>query len=277
VSRVFVALLVGLCLCGVDLQRAWSQASPSEAVAKSIDEIGKTPWFDPETDSVLPVPLRERQRDTLHRDSRWLPGAKKVAKSSTTASSSSSSSSSGGWFNTGVTTGHVIGWLILGAMLLGLAMLLLYAFSKISPADVAKDDHGARGGGLKQDEQLMRRIKELPAELRRTDVDLRTEAERLMKLGELDEAIKCLFGHQLLLLDRRGALRLARGKTNGRYVSETRRELPEAAGLLRETVAAFEASYFGRHSPTVETFRSLWMGNEQLEQLARATTEAGRT
>jgi hypothetical protein len=176
-----------------------------------------------------------------------------------------------------VTTGNVIGWLILGAMLLGLAMLLLYAFSKISPVDVAKDDGGTRAGGLKQDEQLMRRMKELPAELRRTDVDLRTEAERLMKLGELDEAIKCLFGHQLLLLDRRGALRLARGKTNGRYVSETRRELPEAAGLLRETVAVFEASYFGRHSPTVETFRSLWMDNEQLERLASTSTEAGRT
>jgi len=122
----------------------------------------------------------------------------------------------------------------------------------------------------------MKRIRELPLELRRTDVDLRTEAERLMNLGQLDEAIKCLFGHQLITLDRRGFLRLSRGKTNGRYVTETKNDSREAALILRSTVSAFEASYFGRHTPAMELFRQLWQENSRLEDLTVQTSEVSR-
>ena len=94
-----------------------------------------------------------------------------------------------------------------------------------------------------------------------------------MKLGAYDAAILCLFGHQLLLLDRRGILRLSRGKTNSRYVAESKRESPETATLLRATADAFEASYFGRHTPTPEAFANLWQANEQLEKLSRRETE----
>ncbi len=91
-------------------------------------------------------------------------------------------------------------------------------------------------------------MKHLPAELRRTDVNLRSEAERLMREGQYDQAIILLFGHQLLLLDRFGMLRLNRGKTNRKYVRETRAVDGELAGRLQDTVNAFERSYFGRHS-----------------------------
>ena len=113
----------------------------------------------------------------------------------------------------------------------------------------------------------MKRMDELPAEIRCPGMDLRGEAQRLMGLGQLDEAVKCLFGHQLLLLDRRGMLQLSSGKTNGKYVTETRRARSEAAKLLGNTVAAFEASYFGRHTPTAESFRQLWSDNERLESI----------
>ena len=99
-------------------------------------------------------------------------------------------------------------------------------------------------------------MKHLPAELRRTDVNLRSEAERLMNAGQFDQAIILLFGHQLLLLDHAGLLRLSRGKTNGRYVRETRAADHESADRLRLTATAFERSYFGRHTIAAGEFAS---------------------
>ena len=95
---------------------------------------------------------------------------------------------------------------------------------------------------------------------------LRSEAERLMNEGEYDQAIILLFGHQLLLLDRVGMLRLNRGKTNRKYVRETRALDPESADRLQGTVTAFERSYFGRHLITAREFADLWQANAELEQ-----------
>ncbi len=265
-----LSLLVG-CLVWGSLVHAQTAVESAQPAAESLEEIGKTIWFDPEKQAIVPVPLDDTHSDTIHRDSRWLPGAKKVRKAAPVSSSSGSSST--GWFNTGLTTGNLIGWGILGLLFIAVATAVMYAFSKIDPEAITMGNRTQRDNDDRMDTQTMKRIEELPAELRRTDVDLRTEAERLMNLGYLDEAIKCLFGHQLLLLDRRGFLRLSRGKTNGRYVMETRRESAESASLLRATVDAFEASYFGRHTPTAEAFRHLWQGNERLEALARRETE----
>ena len=115
------------------------------------------------------------------------------------------------------------------------------------------------------DEQLLERIKHLPAELRRTDVNLRTECERLMKAGQYDQAIILLLGHQLLILDQAGYLRLNRGKTNGRYVRETGRQDPAIGKWLKQTTQAFEASYFGRHALADDLFTRLWLQNTQME------------
>lgn len=240
-----------------------------QPVATAIEKIGRTTWFDPATRSVVPVPLEDVDPDTIHRDSRWLPGAKKIKKPTTTGTGTGT-----GWFNTGLTTGNLVGWAILAILFITVAAAVLYAFSRIDPTAMSVLDRSRQTRGSRPDEQMLERIEELPAELRRTDVDLRSEAERLMNAGAFDEAIKCLFGHQLLLLDRRGLLRLSRGKTNGRYVAETKRESPESAGLLKATVNAFEASYFGRHTPTRDAFIGLWRANAQLELLSQREIEA---
>ncbi len=116
-------------------------------------------------------------------------------------------------------------------------------------------------------------MKHLPAELRRTDVNLRSEAERLMQEGQYDQAIILLFAHQLLLLDRATLIRLNRGKTNGKYVRETRSVDPESAQWLRATVAAFERSYFGRHPIEQDDFTELWQSNLKLEESIRRRQE----
>jgi hypothetical protein len=240
----------------------------NDAIEKSVEEIGKTTWFDPESRSLVPVPMKPADSDTVHRSSRWLPGAQKVAKAKSTSTPSQSP-----WLPSGWTMGNLVGWAILAILFVMAAALVLYAFSKIDPNGLKMLERSANARNEQSDEQLVRRIQELPVELRRTDVDLRSEAERLMNLGELDEAIKCLFGHQLLLLDQRGFLRLSRGKTNGRYVMETRNQSSECAELLRETANVFEASYFGNRSPEVARLDSLWQGNQQLERLSQPKSE----
>jgi len=258
----FTATLLLLFLVGTRLSSA--ETVSEQPAADAIQEIGKSSWFDPEKQAIVPIPLRDTSSDSSHRDSRWLPKAKRIAKQSTTTSNST---------GTGFSGTNLIGWMILGFGLVLIAGAILYAFSKLDPDGFAVLPGARRNNDEAMDAQTMKRIQELPLELRRTDVDLRTEAERLMNLGQLDEAINCLFGHQLITLDRRGFLRLSRGKTNGRYVTETKRDSPEAALLLKSTVLAFEASYFGRHTPAMELFRQLWQANSRLEALTVKTSE----
>jgi hypothetical protein len=145
---------------------------------------------------------------------------------------------------------------------------LAYALSK-AEVDVSGNPPSIAGNHSRlPDEQTIQRMKHLPAELRRLDVNLRSEAERLMKEGRFDQAIILLFGHQLLLLDQVGMLRLNRGKTNRKYVRETRSLDADAANQLDATVTAFERSYFGRHLISRSEFEALWLANSELERAA---------
>jgi hypothetical protein len=237
-----------------------------EATDTAVREIGETTWFDPEKQTLVPVPMQPQQRDTIHRDSRWLPGAKKIPKNSNTPNQNAP-----GWFNTNLTTGNLVGWGILAFLFFAVAALVLYAFSKVDPEVLSIQRRGRQHDGDHVNEQTLKRMEELPAGLRQMGHDLRSEAEKWMTAGQFDEAIKCLFGHQLLILDRGGLIRLSRGKTNGRYVSETKATNANAADLLRTTVAAFEASYFGRRPPTAASFSDLWAANQRLESMSIPT------
>ncbi len=261
-SRVILVIFVVALLPTFGDHQLFAADSP---VVESMQDIGKTPWYDPEKESIVPVPLSTRKDDTANRESRWLPGAKKI---------SPSSSASSGATGTGMSWGSAIGWFILTLFFVGITGLILYAFSQISPDTVIRSNRRDDDLTGAPDAETQKRVEHLPAELRGSGINLRAEAERLMQQGDYDEAIKCLFGHQLLLLDRVGKLRLSRGKTNNRYVNETRRQSADAASLLRSTVSAFEASYFGRHTPSTETFAILWADNLRLESLASRTTEA---
>ncbi len=101
----------------------------------------------------------------------------------------------------------------------------------------------------------------------------RRNGAELRELLRFDQAIILLFAHQLLLLDRVGILRLNRGKTNGKYVRETRGSDPDLARRLRATVSAFEMSYFGRHDLSRDRFSELWNSNLKLEQAVQSRQE----
>ncbi len=264
---VATCFVLALSSVAATVLRADDVAAPTEGALSS------TPWYDPDSAELVPVRVETVTDDSAHRDSRWLPEAQRVRKQGSWSASASGGSGSGsGLFGTGLTWGNLFGWTVLVLILLAVVALLLYVFSK-ADFDMGGGTKGRVATDGDTDEQTVERMKQLPAELRRTGIDLREEALRLMEQSEFEQAVILLFGHQLLLLDRAGLLRLSRGKTNGRYVRETRAIDPALARRLDTTVTSFERSYFGRHSIDADEFARLWENNVGLEKAVRASRE----
>lgn len=274
VSGVGMWLVFGLAgtvaATGRSLADEPAAASDGAVVAERIGEDGvaippgpTTVWYDADEQKLVPVPVKTRLPETQNRDSRWLPKPEKVKAPAT--ANVPAGGATGGW-----TLGNVFGWILLAVLAFALIGLLAFLFGQAEPDAMS----GNRSGGVAKlpgvDDQTLERMKHLPSEVRRTDVNLRDETERLMKLGRLDEAIVLLFGHQLLMLDRCGVLRLSRGKTNGRYLRETGGNAADLHPYLRATVTAFESSYFGGHSPAAEQFDRLWTDNQTLEGMVQS-------
>lgn len=234
--------------------------------------LESTPWFDAETESLRPVRVRTIRDDSANRGSRWLPTAKPIPAAPAAGGSAPTAAGGSGLFGSGLTLGNLIGWAVLAIMLVTVVGILVFVFSKTELDPLTGPAKGA--AGTITDEQTIERMKHLPPELRRGGVNLREEAERLMRLGDFDQAIILLFGHQLLTLDRAGRLRLARGKTNGRYLREVGATDFELADRLGMTVRAFERSYFGRHPLGEADFRALWESNLDIERSVRGPGEA---
>ncbi|MGB7326495.1 MAG: DUF4129 domain-containing protein [Rubripirellula sp.] len=240
-------------------------ASADQAITNTENAVTDSVWFDADKQSLIPVDVDPELDDSINRDSRWLPKPEKVAKPKKAATPTATGN--GGLFGTGWTFANVLGWGLLATLFALAIAIILFAMNK-AEIDLTANPTTRRGSGANDgtpDEQMIQRMKHLPAELRRTDVNLRTEAERLMNESLFDQAIILLFGHQLLLLDRVGMLRLNRGKTNRKYLRETRASSPETSAALQETVDAFERSYFGRHEITASEFAKIWKTNSDLE------------
>ncbi len=268
-----VSVMLGVFACAVESIGAQVGNDPSTASDESIVDsaLGSTPWFDADAKSLVPVTVSERIDDSVNRKSRWLPKPEKLAKPPPTNNTNVNTGGTGGsgtggsgFFGSGWTMANLFGWMLLALLIVVAVGLVVYAFSK-AEIDLGKAKDVKKIHSHTPDQQMVERMKHLPAELRRTDVNLRTEAERLMKEERFDQAIILLFGHQLLMLDHAGALRLTRGKTNGRYVRETRSDDRESGDRLSRTVAAFERSYFGKHKIAQSEFQSLWENNQAME------------
>ena len=230
----------------------------------SQDVLESSIWFDADQASLKPVPFDPKADDSINRDSRWLPKPKRVRNAPAPAAAAT-----GG----GLGLSNWLGWLLLALIAVLLIGLLAVVISKAETPELIQMGANADGKIQLPSQQMAERIKHLPTELRRTDVDLRSEAERLMQSGNFDHAIILLFGHQLLLLDHFGLLRLSRGKTNRKYVRESISADRDIGERLRLTADAFERSYFGRHSIDPAEFDELWQSNSELESRLQQRTE----
>ncbi|MEM9644365.1 MAG: DUF4129 domain-containing protein [Planctomycetota bacterium] len=226
--------------------------------------VPKTVWFDDQTGELTPVDVPVQNDDSVNRGSRWVPDAVQPAKKKATTPAGGATGPTG--------LGTVLGWTFIGALFVCILVAIFWAF-KNSDLDLTT---GSQSSARQDDFEELRqqRIQELPLELQQTSLDPRSEVEKLMRDGEYDLAIIALYGHQLLLLDRHHLLRLSRGKTNHQYVREVHREHAEEAGLLNNTVDAFERSYFGRHRLSSTEFQRLWEENTKLEELVESLQEA---
>ncbi|MEM9585853.1 MAG: DUF4129 domain-containing protein [Planctomycetota bacterium] len=268
-----LALIVAGCLSASLTSVVWGQERDSSWTTGALPE---NEWYDAESGTVRPVDVESKLAESANRDSRWLPQARRVRERATPTATGGTGGGNWSWnlFGTDFTLGNVIGWIVLLVILVGVVWMLVYAVSRAEFEPATATANGASRVAGPTDEQLKERIKHLPPELRRTDVNMRSEAERLMKEGAFDQAIILLFGHQLLLLDSAGLLRLTRGKTNGRYVREVKGSDRDTAKLLRGTADAFERSYFGRHTLTGPHFQGLWAANQMLEENLQKRREA---
>lgn len=239
--------------------------------------IGEREWYDPETDRLVPLKVKTAADDSIHRDSRWLPKPKKIRQTPANGSGATPDGSRNfpgrfiDFLGSILSSANLFAWGVLILLVVGLVALLVYAYSRIDQ----QPDFTAATTSLPDDldEQLAARIEQLPEELRQQTTDLRGAAQHWMQEGNFDRAIILLFGHQLLLLDRRQLIRLSRGKTNRQYLNEARSHV-EARSILRNTVEAFEASFFGRHPLSGERFSVLWDANERLEEILAQHHEA---
>ncbi len=218
-------------------------------------------WFDRAAGRVVPIELRSQDVDNPNRRSDWENQPQPWNISAPTLPS-------------GFPLRNVIDLVGMVLAFFFAVAVLLFLFSRFEPTVLGGKAAAEAREEWAKDDQTQRRLEQLPAELRMETLDPRNEAQRLMRLGRLDEAIAALFAHQLILLDRCGWLRLSRGKTNQRYVGETRVHSTTGEQLLARTVTAFEASYFGKLTPTAERFAGLWADNAKLEAAVSQAREA---
>lgn len=256
--------------CGEKFAVAQSDSAPSsEAIqSRAKEAVGERAWYDPASDQLLPLTVKSKTDDTIHRDSRWLPKPKKIrqrAPGSGATGSGGSGRAFWGSLGSSLSSANLFAWGVLVLLVIVLVALLVYAYSRIDQQpDFAAQTKKSLLDDM-DDEELAERIEQLPEELRQQITDLRGAARHWMQEGQFDRAIILLFGHQLLLLDRHQIIRLSRGKTNRQYLNEARSHT-DVRSILRNTVDAFESSYFGRHPLSSERFAILWDENEHLEK-----------
>lgn len=262
------ALMFVLILLGVTRAIAQDPSLSPSSESTFDPVVADSVWFDSDSKSLVPVEIVDQRTDTLNRESRWTPRPPNArAKTSTNAPPTATTAGGAPALWGTLTWGNFFGWILLLLLMAALIGALAYVF--------ANSSFDFRPTSIQQtlvqqdslDDQTKQRIAELPAELRDTDVNPRTELERLMQRGDFDRAIVFLYGHQLLMLDRVALLRLSRWKTNNQYVRETRGNRTPAGDLLAATVQAFERSYFGRHSLNRQQFDALWQSNLRLESM----------
>ena len=159
---------------------------------------------------------------------------------------------------------------VLAVALAGVLFLLLRAMGLRKPAP-PHEESPAIGEA--------QRIEALPYPLpgrasARGNLSLLDQARHFYQAGNYAAAMLYLFSHQLVQLDRRQIIRLAKGKTNRQYL----REVGQAAvlrQLVGQTLVAFEDVFFGHHDIDRQRFEACWTRLPEFDSLlARGTPSA---
>jgi len=161
-----------------------------------------------------------------------------------------------------------VGWGLIVALLALLAYLMVRVWRRRGEARRP----GATGLGESDVVEERRRVEALPSDVGRRRANLLDAARECYGQGDFREAIIYLFSYQLVRLDKRQLIRLAKGKTNRQYLREIgrRRALRR---LFEQTMVTFEDAFFGDYAIDRARFESVWSHLDEFESLV--ADEAG--
>lgn len=216
----------------------------AEDARKALRQEG-FPWYDKGEDAVRPVRVSVPWEVPNKPKTSW---------------------SLGGW---GISLWELLAIIATTGVLLVIVWLLIRAY--LSREERAAPGEAPRVRQAAVDDAA--RIEALPFRVRRGDLDLLAEARRLYEEGKFGEAMIYLFSYQLVEMDRKQVIRLAKGKTNRQYLRDLRRQ-PPLREIIERSMVAFEEVFFGGRRLDRARFESVWGQLAQFNTLVAAQVRA---
>jgi hypothetical protein len=250
---VFAAAMLALgLLCAfacTAVARADDGETSKEAARNALNGRTSFPFYDAQKDDVKRMDVKvDTSKPVSQGNQKWTnTGTTPAAR----APRGPSTSGLGMFF-------QVLGLSLLTLIIGALIVFLVMAFLKGEQTQT----QGAKFIDTSSD---VDRVENLPFQLKKPSGDFLSEAQRLYEAGKYSEAIVYLFSYQLVALDKRHVIRLAKGKTNRQYLRETRSREP-LKQLLQRTMISFEDVFFGHHDLSRERFEESWRRLDEFHQ-----------
>ena len=157
--------------------------------------------------------------------------------------------------------------IVAGLALLGTLIYMLLA----SPAAVKRRRRSANEVAENIVAQKAK-LSDLPFEVEQPIAGLKAQADYYRNKQDYRNAMIYLFSYLLVECDTAGCIRLARGKTNHRYVRELK-GYPEVQNPFKRVVELFEEAFFGRKEISKERFEAIWNELPVIEQAIAKTSD----
>ncbi len=220
---------------------------------EALHHSGRYPWYDAGEDDVRRIDVKEPYswdwlKDWLDwLDFSWLKNLFSFGR---------------GAFQWPSTILGWIAWIVILAAFVTLVWLLLRTWRRRHRSEDADDE----SAGEESEEERRRRVEALPYPVQRRQGDLLEEARRCYEEGNYGEAVVYLFSYQLVEMDKRHRIHLAKGKTNRQYLREVgwRTSLGR---LVEQTMVAFEDVFFGNRVLERQRFERCWASLPRFEAL----------
>jgi Domain of unknown function (DUF4129) len=223
-----------------------STPDPIQSARDSLARGGRFPWYDRQNDDVRKLRILPRVAEP-ERGDKW-------ADDSTAPTPPTPPDLT--------LFGKFLQWFGLTTLVLLLGLIAFMIAKGFLRDEVSEDALAVRK--IVESRRDADRVEALPFHVRAASGDFLAEARRLYEAGQYSQAIVYLFSYQLVQLDRRHVIRLAKGKTNRQYVRETRKH-PHLAAILEITMVTFEDAFFGRKTITREAFERSWQRLDEFQ------------
>ncbi len=153
-------------------------------------------------------------------------------------------------------------------LVLLVAGLLIFLIAVMSNGQLARRRRRGKGLGRDGEDLAAQRAKltDLPFEMENKLVGFKAQAERLRQEKQYAQATVYLFSYLLVECDAANCIRLAKGKTNHRYVRELK-AWPKLQRPFQELVEMFEATFFGGKEISESRFEAFWSKLPQVEAI----------